>query len=151
MIDKLIRRHPHVFGEVEADSADQVLANWDQIKTELEGRGSEGDPFADIPENLPALLLARKAQRRAASRLGREDPAVSDLESEIQRALGELGEVAGAGGSGGPTADETERGRVEALVGDVLFVLVDLARELRVDPELALRAATQRFQDKFDG
>ena len=64
LTEKLIRRHPHVFGEAEAESARQVLANWDQIKREVEGRGSD-DPFADIPENLPGLLYARKTLRRA--------------------------------------------------------------------------------------
>ncbi len=63
---KLIRRHPHVFAEVEVDGTDDVRSNWDRIKREQEGRGSAG-PFADVPENLPGLLYARKLQRRAAS------------------------------------------------------------------------------------
>ena len=63
---KLIRRHPHVFGEVEVAGTDDVRSNWDRIKREQEGRGAEG-PFADVPENLPGLLYARKLQRRAAS------------------------------------------------------------------------------------
>ena len=62
MIQKLIRRHPHVFGETEAETAGEVLRNWDRIKREEEGRGAD-DPFADVPENLPALLYARKMQR----------------------------------------------------------------------------------------
>ena len=63
--EKLIRRHPHVFGDVEAESAGEVLRNWDAIKATEPGR--EGGIFGDVPENLPALLHARKAQRRAAS------------------------------------------------------------------------------------
>src|SRR5262249_8092063 len=76
MVAKLIRRHPHVFGDAEASDAGEVLANWDRIKREQEGRGAE-DPFADVPENLPALLYARKIQRRAASAglAGEEDDA----------------------------------------------------------------------------
>ena len=66
MSQKLIRRHPHVFGEAEAETAGEVLRNWDRIKREEEGRGA-GEPFADVPENLPALLYARKIQRRAPS------------------------------------------------------------------------------------
>ena len=74
MVAKLIRRHPHVFEESEArdllegdpSTAREVLSNWDRIKQEVEGRGA-GDPFADVPPNLPALLYARKVQRRAAS------------------------------------------------------------------------------------
>ena len=65
MVAKLIRRHPHVFGEAEAETAAQVLRNWDRIKREEEGRVPEDEPFADVPENLPALLYARKVLRRA--------------------------------------------------------------------------------------
>jgi MazG family protein len=145
MTAKLIRRHPHVFGQAEAETAGQVLANWDKIKHEVEGRGAGEEPFADVPENLPALLFARKVQRRAGSRLGRDAPEFSEIESEIQRALTRLREAAGAGGSGAPTADEAVRRNVEEAVGEALFALVEVARVLRVDPELALRAATQRF------
>jgi nucleoside triphosphate diphosphatase len=62
--EKLIRRHPHVFGDAEAETSREVLRNWDQIKREVEGRGAD-DPFADVPENLPGLLYARKTLRRA--------------------------------------------------------------------------------------
>jgi len=85
---KLIRRHPHVFGEAEAETARDVLRNWDRIKREVEGRGSADDPFGDIPETLPALLYARKVLRRAdpdggapAGRVGRD---------EAERVVGEL-------------------------------------------------------------
>jgi MazG family protein len=151
MIAKLIRRHPHVFGETEADTAGEVLANWDKIKRDLEGRGAGEDPFADVPEVLPALLHARKVQRRAGSRLGRDEPEISELESGIREALSQIGQVASAGGSGAPTADEAVRERVESAVGDALFSLVELARVLRVDPELALRAATRRFEAAMQG
>jgi len=85
--EKLIRRHPHVFGETEAESASQVLRNWDRIKREVEGQGGE-DPFADVPENLPGLLYARKILRRADPEggrvLGRE------RRDEAEEAVGEL-------------------------------------------------------------
>jgi nucleoside triphosphate diphosphatase len=124
MVQKLIRRHPHVFGEAEAETAGEVLRNWDRIKREEEGRGA-GDPFADVPENLPALLYARKMQRRAvAAGLAGEEPQA------------ELGD------------DET-RQATERWVGETLFELVDVARRLRVDPELALRAAAERFRDEL--
>jgi uncharacterized protein YabN with tetrapyrrole methylase and pyrophosphatase domain len=122
MSQKLIRRHPHVFGEAEARTAGEVLRNWDRIKREEEGRGAD-DPFADVPENLPALLYARKMQRRAAS-------------------AGLAGEEAQERPSDPDLRDEAER-----WVGDALFALVDVARRMRVDPELALRAAAQRFRD----
>jgi MazG family protein len=123
MAQKLIRRHPHVFGEAEADSAGEVLRNWDRIKREEEGRGA-GEPFADVPENLPALLHARKLQRRAAS-VGLEG-----IEPE------------------GRIADPAARQAAESWIGEALFSLVDVARRLRIDPELALRAASQRFRDR---
>src|SRR4051794_38778271 len=66
MSEKLIRRHPHVFADAEAETSRDVRNRWDRIKREVEGRG-ENEPFADVPENLPALLYARKVQRRAAS------------------------------------------------------------------------------------
>jgi nucleoside triphosphate diphosphatase len=124
MIQKLIRRHPHVFGETEAETAGEVLRNWDRIKREEEGRGAD-DPFADVPENLPALLYARKMQRRAAS--------AGLAGEEAQERLGDA-----------ETREATER-----RIGDALFSLVDEARRLRVDPELALRAAARRFRDEL--
>jgi MazG family protein len=122
MTQKLIRRHPHVFGDSEAETAGEVLRNWDRIKREEEGRGAD-DPFADVPENLPALLYARKTQRRAV-------------------AAGLTGEEAGE-----RLADPEARDAAERWVGEALFSLVDAARRLRVDPELALRAATRRFRE----
>ena len=124
MIQKLIRRHPHVFGETEAETAGEVLRNWDRIKREEEGRGAD-DPFADVPENLPALLYARKMQRRAVS-------------------AGLTGEEAQE-----PLGDDQTREATERWIGETLFELVDMARRLRVDPELALRAAAQRFRDEL--
>ncbi|MEK6327193.1 MAG: MazG family protein, partial [Actinomycetota bacterium] len=122
-VQKLIRRHPHVFGESEAHDAGEVLRNWDRIKREEEGRGAD-DPFADVPENLPALLYARKLQRRARS-AGLEG---ADSEQRIAHA---------------PTREAAER-----WIGEALFALVDLARRLRVDPELALRASAKRFRER---
>ena len=121
---KLIRRHPHVFGEAEAETAGEVLRNWDRIKREEEGRGAD-DPFADVPENLPALLYARKMQRRAVS--------AGLTGEEAQERLG----------------DDQTREATERWIGETLFELVDMARRLRVDPELALRAAAQRFRDEL--
>ncbi len=124
MIQKLIRRHPHVFGEAEAETAGEVLRNWDRIKREEEGRGAD-DPFADVPDNLPALLYARKMQRRAVS--------AGLTGEEAQERLG----------------DDQTREATERWIGETLFELVDMARRLRVDPELALRAAAQRFRDEL--
>jgi uncharacterized protein YabN with tetrapyrrole methylase and pyrophosphatase domain len=113
MIEKLIRRHPHVFGEVEIDTADGVVRNWDAIK-----RDESGSIFGDLPENLPATLYARKIQRRAAN--AGLTPAHPDA----------------------PAADDAF-----GAIGRRLFDLVAEARELDVDPELALRAYAQRFME----
>ncbi len=132
--EKLIRRHPHVFGEVQAETAGEVLRNWDKIKQGEPGR--EQGVFAEVPENLPSPLYARKLQRRAASS-GFDFPGV---EGPIQSIRDELAELEAAS-----TAEE----RFQEL-GDVLFAVVGVARKLRVDPELALRAAADRFRFRVE-
>jgi len=130
--EKLIRRHPHVFGEVQADTAAEVRRNWDQIKRHEAGR--EQGLFGDVPENLPSPLYARKVQRRAASS-GFDFPGV---EAPLQAIREELAEL--------ESADGAEQ--VFHELGDVLFAVVNLARKLTVDPELALRAAAERFRSR---
>jgi MazG family protein len=145
MIAKLIRRHPHVFGDAEAKTAGEVLTNWDRIKREVEGRGAD-EPFADVPENLPGLLYARKLLRRAAS-AGLAGPA-EDAAAALTSAgteLEALAAAAGPGAGGGPTADPAAREALERRFGELLLAIVDAARQLRVDPELALRAAAERL------
>ncbi len=132
--EKLIRRHPHVFGEVEARTAGEVLKNWDKIKQDEPGR--EPGVFGEVPENLPSPLYARKVQRRAATS-GFDFPGV---EGPMQSVRDELDELQDAKGP-----DE----RFEEL-GDVLFAAVNVARKLRVDPELALRASAERFRSRVD-
>jgi uncharacterized protein YabN with tetrapyrrole methylase and pyrophosphatase domain len=118
---KLIRRHPHVFGDVEVDDASAVLRNWDQIKSTESGR--EPGIFGEVPENLPALLYARKVQRRAATAGLIERP---------------------------PDDAAADRGAAFDEIGERLFAVVDESRRLRVDPELALRAAAQRFRMRLE-
>jgi XTP/dITP diphosphohydrolase/tetrapyrrole methylase family protein/MazG family protein/ATP diphosphatase len=131
---KLIRRHPHVFGEVEAETAGEVLRNWDQIKATEPGR--EPGIFGEVPDNLPGLLYARKVQRRAAS-------SGFDFEHVPYEAVeGELEELRAA---------EGDRDAAFHELGDVLFAAVNVARKLRVDPELALRAAAERFRGRVQG
>jgi MazG family protein len=127
---KLIRRHPHVFGDAEAQTANQVLRNWDEIKAGEEGR--ERGLFAEVPENLPGPLFARKVQRRAAS--SGFDPLGAEEALEAVRA----------------GADEASRAGSFEAVGDMLFAAVNAARKLRVDPELALRAAAERFRARVE-
>jgi MazG family protein len=130
--EKLIRRHPHVFGETEANTAQEVLRNWDQIKQGEVGR--EPGLFGEVPENLPGPLYARKVQRRAASS-GFDFPGV---EGPLQSVRDELQELQAA---------ETPEDRFHEL-GDVLFAAVNVARKLKVDPELALRSASDRFRER---
>jgi XTP/dITP diphosphohydrolase/tetrapyrrole methylase family protein/MazG family protein/ATP diphosphatase len=130
--EKLIRRHPHVFGETEVSDAEEVLRNWDAIKSTEAGR--EPGVFGEVPENLPAPLYARKVQRRAAS-TGFD---FEGVEGPLQALRDELDELSGA-----ESADE----RFHEL-GDVLFAAVNVARKLKVDPELALRASADRFRGR---
>ena len=134
---KLIRRHPHVFGETEVEDTDDVRANWDRIKRDQEGRGAEG-PFADVPENLPGLLYARKLQRRAAS-AGLPGPA-ADRDEAIERLRAAVDAVADAPPTADPEkADPADRAAAEEALGRLLLAAVDVARVARVDPELAVR------------
>jgi MazG family protein len=127
--EKLVRRHPHVFGEVQAETPERVKENWDRIKREQEGR--EGI-FHHVPDALPALLYARKAQQRAKA-VGFEYPdvggALADLDDEVRELKEDL--------------DPSE-------LGDVLFAAVNVARKLDVDPELELRRATARFRNRVE-
>jgi tetrapyrrole methylase family protein/MazG family protein len=128
--DKLVLRHPHVFGERQADTADQVMKNWEQIKKEEKGRDSimEG-----IPSALPSLLYAHKVQRKAAS-VGFDWPDVNDVYPKVTEELAEL-----------------QADRSEEELGDLLFAVVNVARHLGHDPETALRGATAKFRDRFMG
>jgi MazG family protein len=124
---KLVRRHPHVFGDVEARTAERVRSNWERIKRDDEGR--EGI-FHDVPESFPALLYARKIQQRA-KHVGFEYPdtagAIADLDDELRELKEDL------------SPEE---------LGDVLFAAVNVARKIEADPELELRRAAQRFRDR---
>jgi MazG family protein len=142
--EKLVRRHPHVFGDAEARTAGRVRERWEEIKRTDEQR--EGI-FHHVPESLPALLYARKVQRRVAA-IGFEYPdtagALADLDDEVR----ELKEALAAAGE---IAPETEPpAHVFEEMGDVFFAAVNVARRLNVDPELALRTMTQRFVDRVE-
>ena len=141
---KLVRRHPHVFGETQLGNAGAVRQRWEQIKARDEGRAGI---FHDVPESLPALLYARKLQRRAAA-VEFEYPdtagALADLEDELR----ELKEALAAAGE--PAAEAEPDPHVFDELGDVLFAAVNVARRLNVDPELALRTRARRFADRVE-
>jgi MazG family protein len=139
---KLIARHPHVFGAVEVTGAGDVRRRWERLKVEQEAR--EGI-FHQVPENLPALLLARKVQRRAAA-VGFDYPdvagALADLDEELRELRAEI--------SVEPVAEHEPDPRAAAELGDVLFACVNVARRLNADPELELRAASARFRTRVE-
>lgn len=137
--DKMVRRHPHVFGDAVAKDADAVLRSWEEIKArEREGRErkDDGGVLDGIVRAAPALVRARKLQEAAAA-AGFDWP---DPEGALAKVGEEAGEVRAARADGGAVADE---------VGDLLFSVVNLARHLDVDPETALRGANERFRRRF--
>jgi MazG family protein len=134
--EKLIRRHPHVFGEAQVGSAREVLRNWEAIKRDEEGRT---DPLAGIPSALPALQLAAKLQKRVAD---------TDFAwPERDRAAAKVGEVLQELDEAAETSDPD---KLERALGDLLFAVVALARERGVEPEAALRRAARRFRAAFE-
>jgi len=144
--DKLVRRHPHVFapqeleraGLREARTAGEVLSNWEAIKSSEGGR--EAGIFGEVPHSLPGPLLARKVQRRAAA-TGFDLPDAQEPLAALQAGVAQLEQHAAHDADGAQLFDE---------VGDVLFAAVNVARKLRVDPELSLRAAAARFQARVE-
>ena len=141
---KLVRRHPHVFGDADARTPGRVRERWEELKTELEGR--EG-VFHHVPETLPALLEARKVQRRAAA-VGFDWPDVAGPFAKIREEIEELAAVMERAGTPAPEAEPDPE--VFHELGDVLFALVNVARRLNVDPELALRSTTRRFTSRVE-
>lgn len=131
--EKLIRRHPHVFGEAVANDAAEAIKSWGQAKRELE-RG--GAVFGEIPETLPGPLYALKMQKRLANAGLRE--------RSPEEALGDVERLAGELGAGGSREERFDR------VGQLLFAAVDAARALDTDPELALRDAAERFRQDHE-
>jgi nucleoside triphosphate diphosphatase len=142
--EKLVRRHPHVFGDAEAHTAGRVKQRWEQLKTEQEGR--EGI-FHDVPVSLPALLQARKVQRRAAT-VGYDWPDLAGPLAKVREELDELADAMSVAGTPSPETEPDEA--VTGEIGDLLFTVVNVARRLNVDPELALRATSARFVTRVE-
>lgn len=135
---KLVERHPHVFGSVNVESADEVLKNWDDIKRKSKGQKTQGSAMEKIPRELPALMRAEKIQakaRKAGFDWAEIDGALDALESEIK----ELREAMQTGNQ-----DE-----IDGELGDVLFSCVNVSRFLKVDPELALTRSNEKFITRF--
>ncbi|EFC92099.1 MazG family protein [Dethiosulfovibrio peptidovorans DSM 11002] len=139
--DKLIRRHPHVFGDVDVSDSDEVLRNWEQIKlNEKGGQDNGATVLSGVPKGLPPLIKAFRIQQKAAS-VGFDWDQSSQL-PVFDKIDEEIDEV--------KTAMESEdRLSMEEEIGDVLFSIVNLARRLGVDPHLALERSNKKFIDRF--
>ncbi len=136
---KLIVRHPHVFGNVQADNTEQVLKNWDEIKKKTKGQNSQTEVLRSVPKMFPALMRSEKVQHKAA-KVGFDYPnfqwAFKDLKSELE----ELEQA----------ISENNVQHQQEELGDVLFSVVNVARFLQVDPELSLSQSCNKFIDRFE-
>ncbi len=138
IVSKLVRRHPHVFADAAAGDAKEALANWEQIKAEerkAKGRGDEG-VLDSIPRSLPSLVRAQRLGEKAST-MGFDWPDVAGPRAKIEEELVEVQEAQG------------DAQRTEQEVGDLLFAVVNLARHLDVDADLALGGANDRFHQRF--
>jgi MazG family protein len=172
--NKLVDRHPHVFGDVKAETSSEVLRNWEAIKAQekkkrLEAGGGKAAKASDAPESvlagvsaaMPALLEAHNLSSRAA-RIGFDWPNIEGLFEKLHEETAELQEHLkefpapgpqphgrGVAGSGRPPISDDLRQRLEGEVGDLFFVLVNVARYLALDPESALKKTNRKFKRRF--
>lgn len=135
---KLIRRHPHVFGDAEAENAEAVLAQWEKIKSDVEGRGNKDSRLDGITKSLPPLERAYKLQKKAA-KAGFDWKNPDGPLAKIHEEIDEIAEARRTG----------DVGLVEREIGDLLFSVVNLARHLGVDPTLALGLTNGKFERRF--
>jgi XTP/dITP diphosphohydrolase/ATP diphosphatase len=141
---KLIRRHPHIFGDAVASDSADVLRNWEQIKQSEKKTSStsQSSILDDIPRTMPAMLEAGKLSSRAA-KVGFDWPNADGLFDKLQEEIGELkAELT-------PSSTHQSTTAIEAELGDLLFTTINLARHLKVDPESALRATNAKFRGRF--
>lgn len=136
--DKLIRRHPHVFGDVNVNGTEEVLQNWEAIKRSEAGYEDRQFVLDGVPEHLPSLLRAQKIQRKAA-RIGFDWDTVSDVLPKIEEEIEEV-KVSLA---------EADAEEIEMEIGDLLFSVVNLCRFVNVQAEEALRKANRKFIGRF--
>lgn len=140
--DKMIRRHPHVFGDLQVEDADGQKLAWEDHKAQERAKSNGGAPasvLSDVALALPALMRAEKLQKRAA-RVGFDWPEAAQVFAKIDEELAELKEEIAGGGSAERLEDE---------IGDLIFAAVNLARHLKVDPEVALRRCNAKFERRF--
>ncbi len=142
--DKMVRRHPHVFGDADIATAEAQTVHWEDLKARE--RAEKGETPAEdasaldgVAIPLPALTRAEKLQKRAA-RIGFDWPEAAPVIAKIEEELAELRAEMGGG---------TSRARLEEEMGDLLFAVANLARHLKIDPETALRRGNHKFEDRF--
>jgi len=154
---KMVRRHPHVFGDTKARDAGEVLRNWEQIKAEerrvadQETQGAGGNASGatanppslldGVPRSMPALMRAHQMTRRAAN-VGFDWENAEGVLNKVAEEVAELRDAL-------PSAPPADRGRLEEEAGDLLFAAMNVARFLKLDPELALRRANAKFEARF--
>lgn len=136
--DKLIRRHPHVFGDIQVDGAKQVLANWEKIKRNEPGYEDRKSILDGIPIQLPSLYRAQKIQNKA-SRVGFDWDEASQVLPKIEEEVGELKN----------SINSADKKQTEMEIGDLLFSIVNLSRFLDIDAEEALRQSNRKFMERF--
>lgn len=138
--DKIIRRHPHVFGEIKAENSDEVLKNWENIKQQERYQKEQFSILDNVPIALPSLLRAAKLQKRCA-KVGFDwselEPTIQKVEEELQEVRDEVSKQ--------PQNPQT----IEEEIGDLLFASVNVARHLKLNPEEALRKANLKFERRF--
>jgi tetrapyrrole methylase family protein/MazG family protein len=137
--DKLIYRHPHVFGDVSAETSSEVLKNWEELKKKEKGQSSQTSVLKDVPNNLPALMRSYKVQQKAAQ-VGFDWDNTDDVFAKIREEIDEL-EAA---------CKKKDTSNIEEEYGDVLFSLVNLSRFVKVHPELTLTQSTNKFISRFE-
>jgi tetrapyrrole methylase family protein/MazG family protein len=143
--DKLIRRHPHVFGEVKVSGSTEVLKNWDQIKKTEKGGGAASESILDsIPKSLPPLLRTEKVISKV-TKVGFQWP---DLEGPLAKLEEEIHELRSAL-KNVDLQDEATRKQIEGEIGDVLFCAANISYLLKMDPEAALRGTLRKFESRF--
>ncbi len=147
IVTKLVRRHPHVFGQAAVESAAEVLVNWERIKAEEKGEHRVDE---EIPPSLPALARAAKVQRRAAG-FGFDWRSAAAALAKVREELDELEAELGGLEEERSSRTKAPPARVEEELGDLLFAVAAVGRRLNVDPETALRKATRRFAERFEG
>ncbi|MCI5679015.1 MAG: nucleoside triphosphate pyrophosphohydrolase [Bacteroidales bacterium] len=138
--EKMVYRHPHVFGngEVQADTAEQVLVNWEELKKKEKHTETQTEVMKNVPDALPALIRARKVQKKAAD-VGFDFP---DALGAIQKVYEEIQEL--------EESVKLENGTEEEEFGDILFALVNISRFLKINPEFALTKAIKKFINRFE-